>query len=119
MAMLDISETDYDTMRLLLYIQHLETDLITRGCAMWQSGDFADAGFESSLYFDICRIADEKNEIVMIYHSLLESVAEPIIEECQYQWAWTGPRSWIDLAIEVGMVATSAYLGTITVSLTP
>lgn len=115
-AALTPSSTDFETITLLLFVESLELDLYKQGCDKFSTADFVDAGFNSAMWENVCTIEIEKQAVVVDLHKLLEVDGQPIIAGCEYDFEFSNPNSWVDLANEVAMVAVGAYLGAVRVS---
>lgn len=110
-SILSLSPIDYATIRLLLFVEHLETYIYRQGCSRFTADDFP-----TGVYEKLCQIGNEKEAVVENFRSLLDAAGEPpVIAGCDYFVAFIGPYWWADVVNEIGAVGVGAYLGAIEV----
>lgn len=100
------------TLRLLLTITTLEAFLYAQGCTELDPFAFVSAGYNSTVYDNVCEIAIEKAAMVMDFEGLLEGLGQPSGGvECEYRFEHGSVQGWVETAREVGAVGVGAFLG--------
>ncbi|KAF2165064.1 hypothetical protein M409DRAFT_24450 [Zasmidium cellare ATCC 36951] len=106
------TQTTTSTLRLLLTITTLEAFLYAQGCTELDPFAFASAGYDSTVYENICGIALEKAAIVMDFEGLLKALGQPSGGvECEYRFGHGSVQGLVETAREVGAVGVGAFLG--------
>ncbi|KAF2233592.1 Ferritin/ribonucleotide reductase-like protein [Viridothelium virens] len=102
---------DADILNYALTLEHLEATFYRQGLANFSSSDFTDAGFNSSLYQNIQRIASDESSHVDFITSALTAAGAPATAECTYAFGVTSPASFLATASILEGVGVSGYLG--------
>ncbi|KAI9686004.1 MAG: hypothetical protein M1822_003987 [Bathelium mastoideum] len=102
---------DVDILNYALTLEHLEATFYRQGVANFSSSDFTNAGFNSSVYENIQRIASDETTHVNFITSALAAANAPAVAECTYAFGTASPATFLATASILEGVGVSAYLG--------
>lgn len=94
-----------------LTLEHLENTFYREGLDQFSEEQFADAGYDSTFYSNLMKIArDERDHVKFISDALSAAGATPV-EACEYEFGYTDVATFLATASVLEGVGVSAYLG--------
>jgi len=103
--------TDGDILNYALTLEHLEDVFYRDGLAKFSEKDFADAGFDATVYNNIKIVSsDEETHVSFLTTALTEAKVTPV-KACTYNFAYTDVKTFLATASVLEGVGVSAYLG--------
>ena len=106
-----VGTSDVNILTYALTLEHLEDAFYRGGLANFTADQFAAAGFDATVYANIQRVASDEANHVQFLTSALSAVGANVPRECDYNFPYTDPASFVALATVLEGVGVSAYLG--------
>lgn len=94
-----------------LTLEHLEATFYAQGLKNFTQQQFANAGFNAAFYDNLKVIASDEATHVEFLTGALQAVNITPVAACNYDFPYTSPKTFIELASVLEGVGVSAYLG--------
>ncbi|KAI4126520.1 MAG: hypothetical protein LQ338_003710 [Usnochroma carphineum] len=105
------SAVDELVLQLALYQEHLEFSLYTGGFENFTDAQYTAAGFPPGFRENVGVIAQHEAVHAQTISTILSDAGFTPIPPCTYQFPYTDPKSFVDLANMITSVGIGAYIG--------
>ncbi|KAL8931704.1 MAG: hypothetical protein Q9211_006783 [Gyalolechia sp. 1 TL-2023] len=105
------SATDESVLQLALYLEHLEHNLYTGGFQNFTDAEYTAAGFPPGFRENVGVIAEHERVHIATISTILSNAGYTPIPPCFYNFPYSDPTSFVNLANMITSVGIGAYLG--------
>ncbi|KAL8778721.1 MAG: hypothetical protein Q9213_007274 [Squamulea squamosa] len=106
-----ISAQDESVVQLALYLEHLELSLYSGGFINFTDAEYTAAGFPPGFRENVGVIADHEKTHADTISTILRNAGKTPVPPCTYQFPYTDPVSFVDLANMITSNGIGAYIG--------
>ncbi|KAJ3866098.1 ferritin-like domain-containing protein [Lentinula novae-zelandiae] len=106
-----VSEAEIQILNCALHIEHLEDALYTEGLSRFSVQDFVNNGLEPWMYGRLQEILEHEEAHVEFLKSVVSEAGGKPVERCVYNFSYSDPRSFVELASKLETIGTAAYHG--------
>lgn len=105
------SATDESVLQLALYLENLERSLYTGGYENFTDAEYTAAGFPPGFRENVGVIAQHEAVHAQTIATILSDAGYTPVPPCTYNFPYTSPTTFVDLANMITSVGIGAYLG--------
>ncbi|KAJ4488861.1 ferritin-like domain-containing protein [Lentinula edodes] len=106
-----VSEAEIQILNCALHIEHLEDALYTEGLSRFSVQDFVNNGLEPWMYGRLQEILEHEEAHVKFLKSVVSEAGGKPVERCVYNFTYSDPKSFVELASKLETIGTAAYHG--------
>lgn len=106
-----VGSSDINILTYALILEHLEDAFYRGGLENFTASQFANAGYDGSVYTNLQQASSDESNHVAFLTSALTAAGAQVPQECTYNFPYTDPTSFMTLATILEGVGVSAYLG--------
>ncbi|KAJ4494437.1 ferritin-like domain-containing protein [Lentinula lateritia] len=106
-----VSEAEIQILNCALHIEHLEDALYTEGLSRFSVQDFVNNGLEPWMYGRLQEILEHEEAHMEFLKSVVSEAGGKPVERCVYNFSYSDPRSFVEVASKLETIGTAAYHG--------
>jgi hypothetical protein len=108
-----VSQTDIKILQYALILENLESAFYSEGMTNFTVGNFTNAGFNQTVYYNFANIASHEKTHVEALSNAIKAAGQTPYPACTYNFTYTDIDTFIALARALERTGVSAYDGVI------